>query len=552
MKCGARPGEVRASGRADKIKEKSRPVRNAWSLWITTTFRKASVKIAVEKALTESKHHDNLKSFHENRSVEIVRRVAHLCGTRRVDKWRNMMENEEKIVTEESSPVESSETPTEAVTETTDAVTEENAADEAEAAAESEESDTEAPADESEVDIMSLDDGPTAVLKKSKSTIIGLVVILLCIIIAAGLIILGIIMKKKSAEPEKSGEVSRTDAAAAVIPISKSTEKYDIVANVEVEGIKVGLARYKDIVITAKKGVVTEDQFNEAIDSLAATFVAYNEITDRACREGDIVSIDYAGSIDGVAFDGGTGSTDELALGSGAMIPGFEEGIIGHKTGEEFDIDVTFPENYGKEELNGKPAVFHITLKKISESCVPELTDEVVAENTEYTTVEDFKNFVRDYLQNAADANEQNIAKGQFWENLIASSTFEGNLDELNARYEEELTNYTMQTQGDTPLNIMMNYYGYDEETAKAYVQDQILKTTKQELILKAVIANEGLTLDEEEYNSYIEGYMAYVQATSKEEFFDMIGGDEDFFKEDFMQNKAYDFIDAGVTVNVE
>src|SRR5699024_9878611 len=130
----------------------------------------------------------------------------------------------------------------------------------------------------------------------------------------------------------------------------------------------------------------------------------------RAAADGDTVNIDYTGTIDGVAFDGGSATGDSLTLGSGRFIDNFEEQIVGHMPGETFDVTVTFPEDYGNEELNGKEAVFETTLNYIAETSLPELTDDWVTSNLNtqlgITSVEGLRSYVEGILLFEQQANE--------------------------------------------------------------------------------------------------------------------------------------------------
>ena len=141
---------------------------------------------------------------------------------------------------------------------------------------------------------------------------------------------------------------------------------------------------YAAITIDAALGEVDEQDVTDYINSnILANFATVNQITDRAAADGDTVNIDYVGTIDGVAFEGGDtqGQGTDLELGSGAYIDGFEEQIVGHTPGETFDVNVTFPEDYGNADVAGKDAVFSTTLNYISETVLPELTDEWVQAN---------------------------------------------------------------------------------------------------------------------------------------------------------------------------
>ena len=155
---------------------------------------------------------------------------------------------------------------------------------------------------------------------------------------------------------------------------------------------KITIKQYKGLEVEKVDPVeVTDTDVEDSINSTLQTKSTQNDITDRPAQEGDVVTIDYEGKKDGVAFDGGTAQDQQLELGSGSFIDGFEDGIVGHNIGETFDLNLTFPEDYKSEDLAGQAVVFTVTLDKISEVIVPELTDELVAELSESAkTIEDY------------------------------------------------------------------------------------------------------------------------------------------------------------------
>ena len=169
--------------------------------------------------------------------------------------------------------------------------------------------------------------------------------------------------------------------------------------------------KYKGLEVTeVAKKEVSDDSVEQEVQSRLEAAATEQDVTDRAAQSGDWVNIDYTGTLDGVAFDGGTATGYDLELGSGSFIgasgdyQGFEDQIVGHNTGEEFDITVQFPENYQSSDLAGKPANFHIVLNKIYQKATPELTDEWVANNSESSkTVDEYKEEVKNSLQEQQD-----------------------------------------------------------------------------------------------------------------------------------------------------
>lgn len=157
---------------------------------------------------------------------------------------------------------------------------------------------------------------------------------------------------------------------------------------------KVKLGEYKKLDVKKADVKVTEKDVNEIIDRVKKGFAEKNPV-DRAAKMGDEVKIDFVGKKDGVPFDGGAAEGYDIVLGSGSFIPGFEEGIVGKKPGEKFDIDLTFPDNYHVADLKGAPVVFTVTLNEVKEVVEPELTDELAQKAGPFKTVKDLKDDIK-------------------------------------------------------------------------------------------------------------------------------------------------------------
>ena len=277
---------------------------------------------------------------------------------------------------------------------------------------------------------------------------------------------------------------------------------------------------YADITISADLGQVSEDEITNYINTnVLASFATDTQVTDRAAADGDTVNIDYAGSVDGVAFSGGTYSGYSLTLGSGSFIDGFEEQIVGHTPGETFDVTVTFPEGYSDSTdsegntvvLSGKKAVFSVTLNYISEKVLPELTDAWVAENygesDDVHTVEELKALYQKMLYNT---NLQNA----IMDDLLANSTFKELPKEVTDYQVNQCLNY---------YYTMANYYGYDldsfVQTAAGYenadallegMSDSITTYSKEALLYQAVAETLDIVPTQEQidtYSSYTDTY---------------------------------------------
>ena len=242
-------------------------------------------------------------------------------------------------------------------------------------------------------------------------------------------------------------------------------------------------------------------------NNILSNYKTTNEITNRAAENGDTVNIDFAGSIDGVAFDGGTGSDYDLTLGSGTFIDGFEDQIIGHNIGDTFDVTVTFPDGYGDSTdaegntitLSGKEAVFSVTLNSISESVTPELTDEWVDSN--FGTSDDLHTVdaLRSYFNDALYATNYENAIVDY---LMSNSTFKELPSEITSYYIRMFLNYYNQyaTAYGMDLNAFAQTQGYTDADAMLAASDAYFEhLAKQDLILQAVAETKSLAPTQEE-----------------------------------------------------
>ena len=265
----------------------------------------------------------------------------------------------------------------------------------------------------------------------------------------------------------------------------------------------------------------TEEDVQSQIDSLLSQNTTTQQITDRAAADGDTVNIDYVGTVDGVAFTGGTYSGYSLTLGSGSFIDGFEDQIVGHKPGETFEVNVTFPDGYSDSTdaegnavvLSNKKAVFSVTLNYISEEILPELTDAWVEENFSSTdgvhTVED----LRAEYQKMLYQNNLNTAVMDY---LLANSTFKDLPKEVTDYQVNQCLNY---------YYTMAQYYGYDLDSflqaAAGYnsaddlldaMSDSITEYAREALLYQAVAEAMDIAPTQEQidtYSAYTETYGA-------------------------------------------
>lgn len=289
-------------------------------------------------------------------------------------------------------------------------------------------------------------------------------------------------------------------------------------------GTTVTLGTYKGVEVSVDPVEVTDEEMQAEIDYLLSTHPSYTAITDRTdVQDGDIVDIDFVGSVDGKEFDGGSAEGNKLTIGSGSFIDDFEEQLIGHNVGETVDVNVTFPEEYkNNPDLAGKDALFVVTINAIVTKDEVELTDEFVKANTDFDTVDAYK----DDLYNSLLENEQSSADTQKEINLmttvIENSTFnnlaqteiDDAITQMNAYYESMATSY-----GIDYATFKYYFFGMDEETFSTELAKAADLQVKQKYVLEAIAEAEKLSVTEEEYSSKLAEYAATYQYESPEEF---------------------------------
>ena len=274
---------------------------------------------------------------------------------------------------------------------------------------------------------------------------------------------------------------------------------------------------YKGFEIEKKSTEVTDELVDEEIEKVRDRNSRMVTVEDRAAENGDTVVIDFEGFTDGVPFEGGKAENYSLALGSGNFIPGFEEQLVGHSTGEEFSINVTFPEEYQAEELKGKDAEFKINLHEIKTKELPEVDDEFVKDVSDKETLDEYKVQLRaEIAKRLADEAEKDV-DNQISEKLIALAT-----DEIpEAMYDNQASDMVrdfdmrLRSQG-MDLNTYMQYMGTDVNGLKAMYKDEAEKRVKLRLVLEAIAAQENIEVTEEvldaEYGKMAEAYKMDVE----------------------------------------
>lgn len=314
-----------------------------------------------------------------------------------------------------------------------------------------------------------------------------------------------------------------------VAPIVEETD-YELIASPDIEvtsvnktdGVEfkvtittkpeVEISDYKGIEIEKTVKAITDEDVNNQIEALRERNGRLVTIEDRAAENGDIAVIDFEGFKDGVAFEGGKDTNYELALGSNTFIPGFEEQIVGKKTGEEFTINVTFPENYQMKEIAGQPCEFKIKLNEIKAKELPDIDDEFVKDATEFDTLDELKADMKAKLEERASKNAEIEADNKLFEALIDKMTadipevmYESKIDEMVRDFEMRLSQQGLN------LEMYLTYTNMDMAAFRKTFEDQAQKQVKVRLALEKIAELENIEISDaqvdEEINKMAEQY---------------------------------------------
>ncbi len=276
---------------------------------------------------------------------------------------------------------------------------------------------------------------------------------------------------------------------------------------------------YKGFEIEKKSTEVTDELVDEEIKKVLDRNSRLVEVEGRAAKEGDTAVIDFEGFVDGVPFEGGKAEKYSLALGSGNFIPGFEEQVVGHEAGEEFSINVNFPEDYQAENLAGKEAEFKIKLHELKEKELPELDDDFVKDVSEKETVDEYKAELRTQIEARLKDEAQKDIDDQIATKLIElaqgdipEAMYENQVNDMMRDFEMRLRQQGM----NIDMKTYMQYMGMEESTVREMYREEAEKKVKLRLALQSIAAKENIEVTEadieDEYSKMAEAYKMDVK----------------------------------------
>ena len=309
----------------------------------------------------------------------------------------------------------------------------------------------------------------------------------------------------------------------------------------------VELGEYKNLGIVKTVDEVTDDDVNAEIERARDRSARWVEIEDRPAKLDDQVNIDYAGFNGDEQFDGGTAQGHDLILGSGSFIPGFEDQIVGHSVGEEFDVNVTFPEQYHAENLAGKPVVFKVKVNGIREKEMPALDDDFVTEVSETAnTVDEYKAEIRANLEKAADQRGETAFENEVIETVCENAK----VDIPDAMIEDQIDSMLrdmelrMMYQG-MKLDDYFKYTGQTREQVRDMYRDSAKERVLSQLVLEAVKKAEDIKATDEETDAEMARYAEQNKMELDKFKENLSDGDKEYFAEAAAMRKTIDFLKA-------
>ena len=344
-------------------------------------------------------------------------------------------------------------------------------------------------------------------------------------------------------EKEKANFTVVGDPELAVEDMSEDKVVLTAVVPVKPE-IKIGA--YKGLEIKKFEYNVSDEDVKKEVEKIAAREAKTVDVTDRPCKSGDTVNIDFSGSVDGEKFAGGTAEGYDLELGSGSFIPGFEDQVAGMSIGEEKDIVVRFPADYQAENLKDKDATFHIKLHAIKGKELPELTDEYIKKHTGSETLADYTAKVKERLEKQAEARGRDQTENSILEAI--SKTVEAEIPQAMVETEidaivRDFSNRLMY-QG-LKLEDYIKYMGQTMEQFRSQFAEQAKARVISQLVIEKIIKDEHITATDEEVEAKVAAQAKEIDKDVEEYKKTIDPRQLAYIRNDIIITKLFDFLTA-------
>lgn len=308
------------------------------------------------------------------------------------------------------------------------------------------------------------------------------------------------------------------------------------------------LGDYMGIEYTPQKTEVTDDDIDVEISSLISQGTTELQLTDGVATWGDAVNIDYVGRIGSYEFEGGStqGAGTTITLGSSGYIDNFDEQIVGHKPGDTFDVNVTFPEDYGKDELNGQPAVFTTTLNYIVSYESPEYNDELVASLTDVSTTAEFEELKRNELTEYNSETDAQSNKQTLLSMVIEKTVFnEYPEKEMQEEIDLLIDNISQMAEAnDIDVETLMMYYGFSSaDDFQDYVKESVKEGIEEKMVITTIAEKEGISVTKDELSDKMSEYISQYGALDKDDLKSTYGISEEDVELQLLAEKVLNLI---------
>lgn len=357
-------------------------------------------------------------------------------------------------------------------------------------------------------------------------------------------------------------EDAANDVMQTAYPAAVDECELDIVSRPEVDIVQIGkgqnliftatvavkpevtLGEYKGLAVDKVDTEVTEEEIQEELKKAQEKNSREVEITDRPVKEGDIIRLNYAGTIDGVPFDGGTAENQNLTIGSHSFIDTFEDQLVGLNIGDTKDVEVTFPEEYHAPELAGKPATFHVEILGIKEKQLDELDDDFAADYTDFDTLDEYKEDIRLSLKAGKEENAKNTMQNALIEQAVENAQMdipeamiESEIDQMVEEFKQRVSYQGLS------FDQYLQFTGGNLDALKDSMRPQAESRVKGSLVLEAIVAAEGITASDEDLQGEFDRMASMYQMEADQIASFMGDAEKENMKRNIAVQKAVDFL---------
>lgn len=307
---------------------------------------------------------------------------------------------------------------------------------------------------------------------------------------------------------------------------------------------EVALGEYKGLDVDKVSVEVTDEEVEEELKKAQEQNAREVKIEDRPVAQGDVITLDYAGTIDGVPFDGGTASSQTLEIGSHSFIDTFEDQLVGMNIGDEKDVEVTFPEDYHSAEVAGKPAVFHVKVLGITEKQLPEIDDDFAQDTTEFDSLEEYKADIRAKLALGKEEQAKNKMANQLIDKVVESSEIdvpeamiEAQVDQMTQEFQQRVSYQGLS------FEQYLQFTGQDPDAFRENMKPEAEKRIRGSLVLEQIVKEEGIAADDDDVAAELErmASMYQMDVAQIEQF--LPEEEKESMKNNLATQKAIDFL---------